>query len=407
VKQPLLLRPALALCPSGTVTIRPWILIGGGRIQEIGHGPPPPVSAQTEIIDHPELVLLPGFVNPHTHLVLTAMAGRLEPTRDFWGWLFDLVAMARAQTPEENARSVDDGLMLSAAAGTTTLLDFARPETPAFPQGSAPRALRAAEVIARAPGDAHGLLTALGGNSPAMVAPHAVYSTTAETVQALGALVREQGGLLTIHLSETEDENRLWQTGQSEGLRRYYHHFGSDRSWWQCPRCSPTRYLADLGALGPNSLLVHCNYLSEEDVELIAASGSAVCLCPATHRFFGHAPHPLPRLLRAGVPVCLGTDSLASSPSLSMWDQVRIVAEDHPALEWTQLLAMITTAGARALGLAVDHGTLRPGAPADLALAWPRAELDAIAESPRRLFEEDIAIQWVLIEGQRVLAATE
>ena len=91
-----LLRPGLAICPSGGVWIEPWVLIGGGVIEALGEGPPPPIPAETEVHDHSELVLLPGFVNAHTHLELTPLAGRLSPTCDFWQWIIDLVALRDA-----------------------------------------------------------------------------------------------------------------------------------------------------------------------------------------------------------------------------------------------------------------------------------------------------------------------
>jgi cytosine/adenosine deaminase-related metal-dependent hydrolase len=361
------------------------------------------MPASTEVCDHPELVLLPGFVNPHTHLVLTSLAGQLEPTADFWGWLFDLVDLIRARPPDEISQSLEDGLMLSLASGTTALLDFARPETPSLPPDSPLRVLRADEIITFHPDDDRDRLESLLRSSPALVAPHAVYSTTPDALRRLSNHVHEHGGIFTIHLSETEDENALWLTGESEGLGRYYKRFGIDRSVWKCPRVSPTQCLAELGALGAHTLLVHGNFLSDADIALIAASGATVCFCPATHRFFGRPAHPLPRLVAAGVPVCLGTDSLASAPSLSMWDQVRLVADEHADIEWDALLAMITTTSARALGLEAGHGTLQPGAPADLVLAWPRMPLSEIARAPRELFADDVAIQDVFIGGRSVL----
>lgn len=402
----LLIHPGVALCPTGRVWRRPWVRVEGHVIASIDEGHPPPVPADAEVVDAPELVLLPGFVNAHTHLALTALAAAEAPRAgedslappDFWQWIIDLVEARRALRPEDLLGGVAEGLALSLASGTTALLDFAAPLEP-FPPTPL-RVVRAPELIAFNPSDTAARAAAWMALATPHAAPHAVHTTTPELLELVADQVVRRGGVFTIHLSETEEENLEWTTGCSDALRRFYDHFRIDRRRWQPPRCSPTQYLARLpGVLGPHALLVHCGCLSEGDIALIAAKGATVCVCPATHRFFGRGPHPLPRLLAAGVPVCLGTDSLASAPSLSMWDQVRIVAQDHPAIGWPTLLGMVTATGARALRLPEGLGTLRPGAAADLVLVWPQAPLEEILEAPRRLFDTDVAVQDVYIGG--------
>lgn len=395
----LVVRAGLALCPSGVSLRAPWVWIRGGVIAGLGEGAPPGEAADAPVVEARECVLVPGLVNAHTHLALTATGGRLAPTPDFWGWIVALIDLWRATTEEERAQGLAEGLRLSLEAGTTALLDFFAvmplPPTPV-------RVRQAEELFAFELGQTAPRMAQWVSRGSPYAAPHAVYSTTAELIEMVADQVRRQRGVLTIHLSETEEENQLWQIGRSDGADRYFAHIGVDRSGWQHPRCSPAQYLARLSALDAHTLLVHCNHLSEGDIELIARSGARVCVCPATHRFFSHPPHPLPRLLEAGVPVCLGTDSLASSPSLSMWDQARIVAETHPRLAWQTLLAMITSSGAQALRLGEGHGTLRPGAVADLVLATPEEPLASVERQPRRLFDGAIRIDTVMIAGQRV-----
>ncbi|MBN1477170.1 amidohydrolase family protein [Candidatus Sumerlaeota bacterium] len=395
-----ILRPGLALCPTGRIWRRPWLRIVEDEIAEIGEGDPPQNSNGASVKERPESILLPGFVNSHTHLALTPLAGCLEPTTDFWQWIADLVALRNTLSDEAKIEGLREGLSLSLAAGTTTLLDFATAFPPASP--TVIGALRAVEIISFDPSECARCMAEWFALESRFAAPHSVYGTTPELLEMLADQVRRRGGVFTTHLSETEDENRLWQLGHSDGTDRHFEHFGVRRPWWQPPRCSPAQFLARLSALDDHSLLVHCNYLSDGDVELIAASGANVCVCPASHRFFGHAPHPLPRLLAAGVNVCLGTDSLASSPTLSMWEQMRIVAQDHPTLEWPLLLSLITTAGARALRLGDELGVLTPGAPADLILARADQGCESAARNPRSLFDGPLSIEEVFIAGESV-----
>ena len=74
-------------------------------------------------------------------------------------------------------------------------------------------------------------------------------------------------------------------------------------------------------------LLAHCNYLTEDDIDTLAASGASVAFCPRAHHYFHHASHPISRLIEAGVNVAIGTDSLASNWSLSMLEELRHLAK--------------------------------------------------------------------------------
>ena len=94
----------------------------------------------------------------------------------------------------------------------------------------------------------------------------------------------------------------------------------------------------------------------------------AVAFCPRTHARFGHAPHPYRALLEKGVIVCLGTDSLASSPSLSILDELRFLHRRDPSLSGALLLTMATLFGAWALRAETTTGSLKPGKSADLAI---------------------------------------
>ena len=83
--------------------------------------------------------------------------------------------------------------------------------------------------------------------------------------------------------------------------------------------------LAEAGFFSGPVLVGHANYLTDDEIAILARSGSSVAFCPRSHAFFRHADHPWRRLLAAGVNVCLGTDSLASSPSLSVMDEARFL----------------------------------------------------------------------------------
>jgi cytosine/adenosine deaminase-related metal-dependent hydrolase len=120
-----------------------------------------------------------------------------------------------------------------------------------------------------------------------------------------------------------------------------------------------------LGLLDLRPLLVHCNYVSDSDLDLVAAAGASIAYCPRSHAFFHHEPHRWREMLSRGINVCVGTDSLASNDTLSVLDELRFLGSQDSTISDGQLLSMGTLAGARALGIADQVGSLEIGKRAD------------------------------------------
>jgi cytosine/adenosine deaminase-related metal-dependent hydrolase len=146
----------------------------------------------------------------------------------------------------------------------------------------------------------------------------------------------------------------------------------SGRDMSDCGHGTPVQHMARNSALGPNLLAVHANYLREEDIGLLRTNQVSVVHCPRSHFYFQHGPFPLAKLMDAGINLCLGTDSLASvyktrreKVELNMFEEMRLLAKNHPALAPESILKMATTNGAEALGLGRHLGQLSAEACAD------------------------------------------
>jgi cytosine/adenosine deaminase-related metal-dependent hydrolase len=172
---------------------------------------------------------------------------------------------------------------------------------------------------------------------------------------------------LCIHLAESRDEDAFTRHGAGP-----FAELGRQLGIWDegvpISGCSPVELAFRTGVLTRRTVIAHGNYLTESDIELIAESGASVAYCPRTHAAFEHKPHPFRRLLASGVNVCIGTDSLASNPSLSVLDELRFMSKRDPDFPREALLAMGTLHGAEAIGFADELGSISPGKCADLAV---------------------------------------
>jgi cytosine/adenosine deaminase-related metal-dependent hydrolase len=232
------------------------------------------------------------------------------------------------------------------------------------------------------------------------LSPHAPYSTGPELIRLSALAARENNWLLTTHVAESEDEFEMYMSASGA----MFDWLKSQRDTSDCGLGSPTASLSRHGALSPNMLAVHANYLAKGDAELLASSETSVVHCPRSHAFFGHQPFPLQELRNAGVNVCLGTDSLATMAktrneplALNMFAEMRAFACEFPNLSPAEILLSATSNGAKALRRENEVGVLTPGAFADL-IAVPFAEgncFEAILEHRGEVEASMVHGEWV------------
>jgi len=364
-----------------------YVEVQGDRIVALGpigqRSLPPPAVA-----DLGDVVLVPGLVNPHTHLELGCYAGRLDPA-PLWVWLEQLVRLRRGCDRSERERqAASDGARQSLQAGVTCIGDISRENVAWRPLKNVPiRKVCFVELLTLAdqpPRDPDELRSAVAAveEDPLLtvgVSPHAPYTVPAPYIQAALSLACELGRPWCIHWAESSEEVAFLR----EGPKRlpFFLRVLLWRHGITSPRLPPMEFLDRCCEGAKPGALAHVNYIDDRELERLAAAGHTVVYCPRAHHFFGHPPHPLPLLRRAGVPVALGTDSLASNESLSVLDEAHHVYTRVPdAPSPHELLRMVTLDGAWALGLADQIGSLEVGKQADLA-AFPCApdERDPIA----------------------------
>jgi len=204
----------------------------------------------------------------------------------------------------------------------------------------------------------------------AMLSPHAPYSTRPELLKLASAVARKRNWRISTHIAESEQEFEMFQNAGG-GMHRWLARNGRDNS--DCGLGSPVAHYARNKLLGANVLAVHVNYLARGDATLLAKTKTHVVHCPRSHDYFKHTKFERERLANAGVNICLGTDSLATTrktgrhkPELDMFAEMRLLADRDRSISSEQVLLMATVNGARALGLAGKIGEISRNSFADL-----------------------------------------
>ena len=237
------------------------------------------------------------------------------------------------------------------------------------------------------------------------LAPHSVYTLSEERLRRLGRWLDRDPLPCTIHAAESPAET-AYVTGRAGPLTdRLFPAAGWDDLPRPGPRSSVTALLQEVGLLSNRSLLAHGVHLGDEDAELLARCGAAVALCVRSNRFLKVGDPPVARLRRAGVRLAVGTDSLASNTSLSLWDEMAVLAELWPEEDRGGILAAATLEAARALGLGETIGSVEAGKAADLvAVPWRPGPEDPTTALVTRTRAADVEL--VMVAGRVLLDRT-
>ncbi|HEY1188365.1 MAG TPA: amidohydrolase family protein [Gemmata sp.] len=355
---------------SGSPLANGTVTTNGDRIEAVQ-----PHGERTPDEDLGNVALIPGLVNPHTHLDLSGARGLIPPTDPdhFTDWLKGVIAYRRTRTPEQTQADIRDGLAECLECGTTLIGDIAS-------EGASWDALAGAETRAVVFREVIGL-TAQGverwkeavqwanprDRRTAGYSPHAPYSVNAALLMKSVESTRP----VAVHLAESPAEIELL-----EHRRGPFVEFLKQLGIWNDAVLAESlgwvlRWTSHAGTPCP-VIYAHANYLSPDTP---FRSHTSVCYCPRTHAAFGHPPHPFRAFFARGVRVCLGTDGLTSNPDLDILAEARFLRARYPDFPSGQLLRMVTLSGAEALGWANEAGSLEPGKSADfVAVPLPNTE---------------------------------
>ncbi|HEX2641171.1 MAG TPA: amidohydrolase family protein [Pyrinomonadaceae bacterium] len=366
----------------GGVLVDGDVIAAVGPSAELGADHP---DAELESFGH--AAILPGFVNCHSHLEITAMRGYLDSVEhDFYSWLMKLTK-TRSEVLSDADIEVTAlaGAVEGARAGVTCFGDIGRYGMAGFEAlrtaglrgvlfqetEFSPSDAKADDDLAKLKDKFHGLRDRQTTLVEVGISPHSPYTVSRSLFEKIGRFAADENIKVTIHAAESAEEDDLIKRGDGY-FKTIYENIGAS---FDSPRCSPVEFLLSTGILELQPLLAHCVRVSEKDIEIIAATGSKVAHCPKSNAKFGHGYAPLEKLLDAGVAVGLGSDSVASNNACDLIEEARFAAlvarnrADHTRfISAAEVLKAATLGGAKALGMDRITGSLEAGKHADIAV---------------------------------------
>jgi aminodeoxyfutalosine deaminase len=364
----------------GAVVIENDKILAVGKLAEIKAQFP-----EAEVDDFGEAAILPGFVNAHSHLEITAMRGFLDSVEhDFAAWLLK-IAKTRDEilTDEDVKTAAIFGALEGARAGVTCFGDIGRfgiagfealkannlrgvlfQETEFSPDNKTADAdfdklkekfLRLKETETD--------LVKVG------LSPHSPYTVSRKLFEKIAEYAIAENIKISTHAAESTEESLLVENGTGFFIG-VYEKFGVE---WEVPNCSTIEFLDKIGVLKAKPLLAHCVKVSDTDIELIKSSDSGIAHCPKSNAKFGHGIAPLEKFLDAQINTGFGSDSVASNNTCDILEEARFailsarnLTDKKRFIEPAEALRTATRGGAKSLGLDKHIGTLEAGKQADV-----------------------------------------
>lgn len=326
-------------------------------------------TVSTRLIHESGHLVMPGLINGHSHLAMSLFRG-LADDLPFSDWLFKTILPLESQLvdPEFVRAGTELALLESIRSGVTTLCEmYYCPDTAAecIDQAGLRALVCGVLLVLASPDDRYNgknrfafaeKLYSLYKNHPRItpcLGPHAPYTCSDELLKEVKKFCDQKQMPIHIHVSETKKE-------MEDSLREH----GK----------TPTQRLFDLGLFSHRMIFAHGVHLTDADIALMEKAGTAsVIYNPESNMKLGSGIAPIPKLLRAGIAVGIGTDGPASNNDLSIFGEMDTGAKlqklgnsDNTALTAVQALRMATIEGARALGLDSQVGSIEIGKRADI-----------------------------------------
>jgi cytosine/adenosine deaminase-related metal-dependent hydrolase len=350
------------------------VVVQGDRIVAVGPAAEVLSGFTGLVCDHGDGAILPGVVNCHVHLEFSALAGKVPPQSRWEDWLEATLAAYGGLAAGEIEAGIPQAIEALRQSGAVLVGEVTNTGASWLRLESGPLAYHLFyECLGFDLLEKFNLPEVfpwfgrpeVAGADWISAAAHAPYSVSASLFRAIAEWNSARSGLQMVHLAESQMELDFLARGNGffEGLLKRRGRWVPD---FEPPGVSPPAYLNRLGFLGSRTLAVHGTQLTAGDCDLLAATKTWLVLCPRANCYTGAGAPPVPDLLKAGVNLALGTDSLAGNRDLNLFGEMLWLYQNFPAWPGALWLRLGTLNGAQALGRDREFGSLDPGKMATL-----------------------------------------
>jgi cytosine/adenosine deaminase-related metal-dependent hydrolase len=407
-----ILRARVVVPLSGPPIENGAVAVEGNRVAALGRADDLERMGGGEVYDLGEVALMPGLINAHCHLDYSMLRYAIAPPSSFIGWVARINALKRSLDNADYLKAINRGFAELKRWGTTGVCNVESfPELMSQMTNPPIRTWWFYEMIDirhrfTTEDVVAGALSFFQHQPPRLsqfgLSPHAPYTASRMLYRLANSCASAMTMHLTTHVAESRDEAAMFQRG-SGGLYDFMRKLG--RPMDDCGHGSSFSQLWKHGCIDRRWILAHMNELTDEDFSLLeslpADGRPTIVHCPGSHAYFNHSPFAFRRLHEMGVNICVGTDSLASTHSLSLFEELRQLEAKEPWLTHEKLLRTVTVNPARALRQEDRLGQIVPGALADFIAVPVRGQSGAIYEEIVHCRDP---ISWMMIDGQ-VLSA--
>lgn len=351
-----------------------------------------------------DILLLPGFINIHTHLEESPIRGcGKELDETYASWSSKKYSRMRQLTDNQIRTAIKLSAREMLSQGITTIVDSSR--TGISADVLAQESIRSV-VIAEIPNAElldEGIervknLTANGASLKYGIGPYALYSLDTRAHRKLIEYTYDTGCLWMCHIAESAEELQAYceQSGD------FYFNLTRQNEWFaKESRLDPVQYALAENLIPSHGILVHCNYVNTYSLSLLAAKRVFVTLCCKYGAEMGHKSFPVEAACNRGVQICLGTEGLAATGYANLFDDLFQLKCSYPHITALELLRWVTKNPAAALRVSDKLGSLSVGKFADV--IGVRFPYDADADLLETLLVSEPEIDFVMVGGEEII----
>ncbi len=340
---------------------------------------------EEERLDFGQAVILPGFVDAHTHLEFSIFRGICDDL-PFSHWKLQLTKKSNSLSWNDWKISAELGVLEAIQSGITCIADITATGASLeaakkgglrgiiFVEVSEMNHLKVGEVLSEAKEKvAQWRDKTKNTNLKIGISPYSVYNACPQLFQKVSEYACKEKLLLGLHLAGSKDEYNFVKYGSGPLANEYRELKGWQNLLWQPLGVSPVKYLENWDVFEAEVLAVHCIQVNDYDIDVLKRYGVSIAHCPKCSAKLGMGVAPLSKFLKRGLNIGIGTDSPASNNTMDFFDEMRVglllqrgIAQDVNELSAKKFVELATLGGAKALRLEREIGSLEEGKKADL-----------------------------------------